>query len=373
MEEENQFFDGLPDNMLELARLQRNVLIQEQLYTQISSQYAETQLWEQTQFGAGRPIDYGAMPQDPASPNKKLYALIGLLMGGVLSVGFVFTKDSLNKSVDSAEKLKQTGYPLLAVISNFDGYVKQNYNGKSFISVNDKKISTSWETVLNSASPISESYRRLQNNIIFSDPDRKNQTILVTSSRKGEGKTTVSTNLAVSLAEGGKKVLLVDCDLRRPNIHAITGEAREPGVTELFFDGESLKDVINSTVAPSVDMIAAGREIPNPAAVMQSEKLRKLLDGLRDDYDHIVVDTPPYGVITDAAPLMQHADGIVLVAKFGEIQSYELDQTIEKLQQIRARVIGTVLTSYNYKKSEEYYYYSYNYDNYKAYEEYRSS
>ena len=373
MEEENRFFDGLPDNMLDLARLQRDVLIQEQLFTQISSQYAETQLWEQTQFGAGRPIDYGAMPGSPTSPDKKRYGLFGLLLGGILSVGFVFTKDSLNKSVDSAEKLKETGYPLLAVISNFKGYVKQKYNGKSFITVNEKKISTSWETVLNSASPISESYRRLQNNIIFSDADRRNQTILITSSQKGEGKTTVSTNLAVSLAEGGKKVLLVDCDLRRPNIHAITGEAREPGVTELFFDGKTLEDVIKPTIAKSVHMIAAGREIPNPAAVMQSEKLRKLLDDLRADYDHIIVDTPPYGVITDAAPLMQHADGIVLVAKFGEIQSYELEQTIEKLQQIQARVIGTVLTSYNYKKSEEYYYYNYNYDNYKAYEEYRSS
>src|SRR6056297_938237 len=373
MEEENRFFDGLPDNMLELARLQRDVLIQEQLFTQISSQYAETQLWEQTQFGAGRPIDYGNMPSEPTSPDKTRYALIGLLIGGVVSVGFVFAKDSFNSTIKSAEELKATDYSLLTVVPNFDKHVKQNYEGKKFINIKDKKISTAWETALNSVSPISESYRRLQNNIVFSDPDHSNQTIVVTSSRKGEGKTTVSTNLAVSLAEGGKKVLLIDCDLRRPNVHTTTGEAREPGVTELFFDGKSLEDVIKPTVAKSVHMIAAGREVPNPAAVMQSEKLRKLLDDLRADYDHIIVDTPPYGVITDAAPLMQHADGIVLVAKFGDIQSYELEQTIEKLQQIRARVIGTVLTSYNYKKSEEYYYYNYNYDNYKAYEEYRSS
>lgn len=373
MEEENQFFDGLPDNMLRLARLQRNVVVQEQLFTQISSQYAETQLWEQTQFGAGRPIDYGAMPEFPTSPDKKLYALIGLLIGGVLSVGFVFTKDTFNKSVDSAEKLKDTGYPLLAVISNFGGHIKQHYGGKAFTTVKDKRISTSWETVLNASSPIAESYRRLQNNIIFSDPDYKNQTILVTSSRKGEGKTTVSTNLAVSMAEGGKKVLMIDCDLRRPNIHTITGEEKEPGITDLFFDEASLEEIIKPTLAPSVYMISAGREIPNPAALMQSGQLRNLLDDLRDDYDHIIVDTPPYGVITDAAPLMQYADGVVLVTKFGETQSYELEQTVEKLNQIRARVIGTVLTSYNYQKSEEYYYYNYNYDNYEAYEEYRSS
>ena len=373
MQEENQFFDGLPDNMLELARLQRDVLIQEQLFTQISSQYAETQLWEQTQFGAGRPIDDGNMPSEPTSPDKTRYALIGLLIGGVVSVGFVFAKDSFNSTIKSAEELKATDYSLLTVVPNFDKHVKQNYEGKKFINIKDKKISTAWETALNSVSPISESYRRLQNNIVFSDPDHSNQTIVVTSSRKGEGKTTVSTNLAVSLAEGGKKVLLIDCDLRRPNVHTTTGEAREPGLTDLFFNDKTVEDVIKPTIAPSVHVITAGQEIPNPAALMQSKELRKLLDDMRDQYDHIIIDTPPYGVITDAAPLMQKADGIVLVSMFGETQSYELEQAIEKLKQVRARVIGTVLTAYNHRKSDEYYYYSYNYDNYQAYEEYRSS
>ena len=373
MAEENQFFDGLPENMLDLARLQREVHIQEQLFTTISDQFAETQLWEQTQYGAGRPIDYGFLPDRPISPNKPLYSFVGLLIGGVVGVGFVLFKDSLNRNIDGAEKLKQSGYPLLAVIPNFSDHIKEKYDGREFITVKDKKIRTSWETILDSVSPISESYRRLQNNIIFSDPDKDYQTIVVTSSRKSEGKTTVSANLAVSLAEGGKKVLLIDSDLRRPNIHTFTGEAREPGLSDIFYEGKSLNAAIKPTLAPAVYAITAGQSIPNPAAVMQSKRLRSLLDELKHHYDHIIVDTPPFGVITDAAPLMQKADGIILVARFNTTQTYELEQTIENLQRVNANVIGTVLTAYKHRKSAEYYYHNYKYNTYEAYAEYQES
>lgn len=371
MEEEGQFFDGLPDNMLDLARFQREVQIQEKLFTTISSQYAEMQLWEQTQFGAGNPIDYGYIPESPTSPNRLRYALFGLIVGGIISFGFIFSRDVFNKTIDGMEKLKATGYPLLAIIPNFENHIKHKYDGKSFVTVRGNRVSTSWETLLDSVSPISESYRRLQNNIVYSDPDKQNQTILVTSSRKGEGKTTVSLNLAVSLAEGGKKVVVVDSDLRRSNIHLFTGEAREPGIKDIFYNNTATKAAIKPTLASAVHVITAGDSIPNPAAVMQSRKLRYLLQELKDHYDHIIVDTPPYGVLTDAAPLMQHADGIILVARFGLTQTYELDQTVENLQRIKANVLGTVLTSYKHRKSAEYYYYNYKYSSYDAYEDYQ--
>jgi len=372
--EEEQFFDGLPENMLELARMRRDVQINEQLYTNISSQYQETQLWEQTQYGSGRVIDQGSLPNRPASPNKLLFLLVGFVTGSMMSVGFVFTKEAFNKTVDGTEKLKQMGFPVLAVIPNFSDYVKQKFKGKEYVTLQDKKVSTSWTCLLDSISPISESYRRLQNNIIYADPDQNYQTILITSSRKGEGKTTISINLAVSLAESGKKVLLIDTDLRRPNLHRFTGEAREPGIAEIFYDDKSKASAIKPTLAPGLHIITAGRSIPNPSAVMQSEKLRNFLDGLKEKYDHIIVDTPPYGVITDSAPMMQHADGIILVAKFGETQMNELNHTVENLKRIRANVIGTVLTAYRHKKSADYYYYNeYTYDSYRAYEEYQET
>ena len=373
MAEENEFFDGLPDNILELARLRREVQIQEEVFKTISSQYAETQLWEQTQFGAGRPIDFGTYPTQPVRPVKLLFALVGLVLGGIFSVGFVVTRETFHNQIDGAEKLKETGYPLLAVIPDFSKHVKENYKGSEFANVKGKRVSTSWETLLNPISPIAESYRRLHNNVVFSNPDKKCQVIVVTSSKKSEGKSTISLNLAVSLAESGKKVILIDADLRRPNLHTLSGEERTPGLTGLFYKDLALEEAVVQTLAPAVHLITSGKEVANPAAVTQSRKLRNLVEALRKEYDHIIIDTPPYGIITDAAPLMQYADGVIVASRFNDTRSFELEQTLENLEQINADILGTVLTAYKHQKSREYYYYNYKYNTYKQYEEYKSA
>jgi len=374
LEEENQFFDGLPDNMIELARLQRDRQVNEQLYSTISQQFTQTSLWEQTQFGAGRPLDYAQTPGAPSGPNRNRYIMIGFLLGGILSVGFVFVRENLNRTIDGTDKLRRTGYPLLAIIPDSDKYLDKKFKNHSHVEVNGKKVSTSWLSLLDSISPIAESYRRLHNNIIYSDPDRYPHTILITSSKKGEGKTTISMNLAVALAESGKKVLVMDTDLRRPAIHDFTGESRTPGIVEMFYDSAPLSNAIKPTAAPGVFVLTAGRSIPNPSAVMQSEKLRKLLTVVKENYDHVIIDTPPYGVITDAAPLMRLADAIILVCRFGETKTNELNHTIENLRRINAKVIGTAITAYKHKESADYYYSNeYTYDSYDAYQEYQES
>ena len=372
--DENMFFDGLPDNMIELARLQRDTKVYEQLYSTISQQFTQTSLWEQTQFGAGRPLDYAETPGAPSGPNRNRYIMIGFLLGGILSVGFVFVRENLNRTIDGTDKLRRTGYPLLAIIPDSNKYLDKKFKNHSHVKLKEKKVSTSWLSLLDTISPIAESYRRLHNNIIYSDPDRYPHTILVTSSKKGEGKTTISMNLAVTLAESGKKVLVMDTDLRRPAIHDFAGESRTPGIVEMFYDSASLSSSIKPTAAPGVYVLTAGRSIPNPSAVMQSEKLRKLLTDVKENYDHVIIDTPPYGVITDAAPLMRLADAIILVSRFGETKTNELNHTIENLRRINANVIGTAITAYKHKESADYYYSNeYTYDSYDAYQEYQES
>lgn len=372
--DENLFFDGLPDNMIELARLQRDSRVNEQLYSTISQNYTQTTLWEQTQFGAGRPLDYGLTPGSPSGPNRTRFIMIGFLMGAILSVGFVFTKENLNRTIDGTEKLRSTGLPLIAIIPNTKKYLEQRFRGHSYIKVEGKRISSSWSALIDTISPLAESYRRLHNNIIYSNPDHLPRMILVTSTKKGEGKTTISMNLGVALAESGKKILIIDTDLRRPSTHDFAGEAREPGLVEYFYDDLPLSEVIKATVAPGLFIITSGRTIPNPAAVMQSSKLKKLFEVLKGKYDHIIVDTPPYGVITDSAPLMRLADAIVLITRFGDTQTNELNHTIENLKRINANILGTVITAYNHKESADYYYSNdYTYDSYQAYEEYQEN
>jgi capsular exopolysaccharide synthesis family protein len=368
---ENLFFDDLPDNMIELARLQRDTRVNEQLYSTISQNYTQTTLWEQTQFGAGRPLDYGLTPGGPSGPNRTRYVMIGFLLGGILSVGFVFAKENLNRIVDGTDKLRKTGYPVLAIIPDTKKYIQSRFRGHSYVKVEGKKISSNWTVLIDSISPIAESYRRLHNNIIYSNPDNLPKMILITSTKKGEGKTTVSMNLGAALSEAGKRVLIIDTDLRRPSTHDFSGESREPGLVEYFYENVPLSMVIKKTVAPGLYLLTSGRSIPNPAAVVQSAKLKKLLEIVSAKYDHVIVDTPPYGVITDSAPIMRMADAVVLVTRFGDTKTNELNHTIENLRRINSNLIGTLITGYDHKESADYYYSNeYTYDSYYAYEEY---
>ena len=371
LEEENRFIDNLPDNMITFARLQRDADITEQLYLTISRQHAETALWEQTQFGLGRSLDYGYFPQYPTKPNKRLFLIIGLMLGGLLGMGYAFGREALNRTVDGAEKVRNTGYPLLAVIPDFKPYLKENFENKEMMILRNKNIATSWLTLIDGLSASAESYRRLHNNIIYSHPDQSFKTILITSNKKGEGKSTTAINLAVTLSESGKKILIIDSDLRRPNLHKLIGEKQSPGLMEMVFDNKLENSAIKKTIAPNVYALTSGRIPPNPSSIVQSQILRDKINRFKDEFDHIIIDSAPYGIITDAAPMMQLSDGVVLVARFGMTRMNELNQTIENLNRIRANIIGITLVGYNYESSSDYYYSShYSFYNNEEYESY---
>ena len=368
---ENEYIDELPDNMLDYARLQRDVNIAESIYLTISRQYAETALWEQTQFGLGRPLDYAVAPLSPFKPNKRLFILIGIFLGGAVGVGLAFGREFLNRTIDGLDKLKGSGYPILAVIPDFTEYVKKKYEEKSKVAVKGRLVSTNWFSLLDNISPVTESYRRLHNNIIYSQPDLEVKTILVTSPGKGEGKTTTAVNLAGILAESGKRVLIIDFDFRRPNLHKTLGESQTPGILELLFDGVHFDDVIRETAYPGIHCLTTGRRSPNPASVAQSDKLKSIVEGVKDQYDYVVIDSAPYGIITDAAPMMKMADGIVVSVRFNKTQTNELAQTLENLENIHVSILGLSLVGYDHKISSDYYYQNkYKYYSYNDYLEY---
>ena len=373
---ENSFFDTLPENMIELARLRREAEINEELFKTISQQHQETQLLEQTQYGSGRPMDYAILPGGPFSPNAARYIFMGLLFGGLLSFGGVFVMEQFNNKIDGAEKIKANGYKLLSVIPDMEEYISDKFEGMERTELKGKMVSTGWSSLLDSLSPLSESYRRLHNNIIFSNPDKKYTAILVTSSKPGEGKTTVSVNLASTLAEYGKNVILIDCDLHRPNIHHFTGEKIQPGLTDMV-NGDSIAFIrsVQTSVQKNLEIITAGSRVPNPAAIFNSQKLITLMLDLKERYDYVIIDTPPYGVITDSGPLMRYvADAVIMVTRFGTTNISDLNHVVESLEMIHAPLIGTVLTNYKHKKSTDYYYSSskYKYDSYKEYKQYKS-
>lgn len=369
---EEQFFQDLPDNMIDLARLKRNMEINEQLFLGVSQQYAEMSLWQQTQFGLGRVIDPAFVSEVPVIPDTSIYLLLGFVLGTIIGLGYVFTKEAFNTSVDSVEKLKSLGVPLLALIPDMSPYIKKEQDGNDKVTTKDAELSAHLITVHDTISPISESFRRLEGNIVHTNPDIDLKTLMVTSATKGEGKTTVIANLGVIMAEGEQKVIIVETDLRRPNVHNLFGIKSTPGMMNMIFENESPEHAIRQTLIPNLDLLPAGYVPPNPRAVTKSKAFLNIINDLKGKYDFVLLDTSPYGIITDALSMIKESDGIIVAAKFNQTSQVQLKHTLEGLSRINANVVGTVMTHFDYTKSQDYSYgggyYKKVYEDYRAYE-----
>lgn len=362
--EVNDRFENLPDEIIQLARLQRNVRVNEEMYLQVSAQFSEMSLWEKTQFGLGRPLDYAIPTKKPIKPKKKIFVVIGFLLGGIVGVGFVLVRDMVNDNINSTDNLKSFDIPLLGTIPDFAIIGDVNPEERQYIG--EKSVSNQLITLFDHISPISEAYRRLRINVVYANPDKEYKILMVSSATKGEGKSTVAANLAVTFTGSEKKLLIIDLDLRRPTQHKIFGENKEPGLSDALFD--STKDVRLSTVVPNVDLITVGHKTPEPASVLDSKRLMQLIDKYKSEYDHIILDTAPYGIISDSASLLRLIDGLIVVSRFNITTKRELKFTLDGLEHLNADVLGIVLNAFDPKKSTDYYT---NYNYYKrTYSEY---
>ena len=217
---------------------------------------------------------------------------------------------------------------------------------KAIISYNDPK------------SVISEQYRAIRTNIEYSNVDQNTKTILVTSSDKNEGKTTTVSNLAVSFANLNKKVLLIDCDLRNASIHKMFRLNNIYGLTDILAKDRAVDKCIQKTDLENLYVLTAGSTPPNPAEILSSEKMKNLIEDLKNIYDYIFIDTPPIGLVTDAGVLSSFIDGVVLVVKSESVEKKYLEETKKKLDAVDARILGAILNSYK-SEQKDYNYYSY--------------
>ena len=207
-------------------------------------------------------------------------------------------------------------------------------------------------------SVISEQYRAIRTNIEYSNVDQNTKTILVTSSDKNEGKTTTVSNLAVSFANLNKKVLLIDCDLRNASIHKMFKINNIYGLTDILAKDRAVDKCIQETELENLYVLTAGAIPPNPAEILSSEKMKNLIEDLKNIYDYIFIDTPPIGLVTDAGVLSSFIDGVVLVVKSESIEKKYLEETKKKLDAVDARILGAILNSYK-SEQKDYDYYSY--------------
>jgi capsular exopolysaccharide synthesis family protein len=193
-------------------------------------------------------------------------------------------------------------------------------------------------------------------------PDRPLKTILVTSSGPQEGKTTTATSLAITMACSGNRVLLVDADMRRPRIHKVFGVPSGTGLSSLILGEGSLPETVRETEVPGLFALPCGPVPPNPAELLHTAAFRKLLDEMSERFDRVIVDSPPVGVVADAAVMSTHVNGTILVVKAGQTSREVARKAVRQLRDVNANVLGAVLNDLNLQKFGQYaYYYQYGY------------
>ena len=285
-------------------------------------------------------IEPAIPPEKPVRPRVLMNTALAGVVGGMLAVGVIFLIEMLDDTIKDPEVITtHLGLPLLGNIL----YVEED----------EEPI-----TVRQPRSPVSEAYRSLRTSIQYASVDYPIKTLLVTSSLPGEGKSTVSINLAIVLAQSGLRVILVDADLRRPVIHKRLNLSNRGGLTSLFVF--SPDEVVSSLQAfenvSDMMVMTSGSLPPNPSELFMSERMNQILEKLKRAADIIIIDSPPLMVVTDAAVLAPRVDGVLMAIKPGETKLSACQQSVQQLQQVGGNLIGVVMNGITEKGMRSYYY-----------------
>lgn len=209
-------------------------------------------------------------------------------------------------------------------------------------------------------SNISEAYRTIRTGIEFSNLDKDLKIICITSSKKDEGKTTVLSNLGVSFAKIDKKVLLIDADLRNPSISKMFDTSNTQGIMDILLGKRNIQDCVKKTKQENLYILTGGTIPPNPAEVLSSKKMSEFIESIKDEYDYIFIDSPPVGVVSDASIISAYSDGVIFVVGANEVDSNLSKIAKERLDSVKANIVGVILNKFKTDTNSEYYNYYYN-------------
>lgn len=367
----------MPGTSIQLAQLQRDREGKEKLFQYITERLQEARSAESATVGGIQIIDPAEMPGTPVRPNRFMNILLGVLLGLALGIGIVFVRNALDDIVRKPEDLRKRGYSVLGIVPSMERIIRSDFKGRDKILFENRAISTSLLSLLNPLSPISEAFRRLRTNVEYSRLDQSVQTLMVTSPAPGDGKTVTALNLAIAMAQSGRRTLYVDADLRRPAGHKMIEMPKEPGLVEILFEVQNFRADDYYTGIEDLYMIPAGSSVPNPAELLASKKMRNFVLQLRNEFDVIIFDTPPVLAVSDAVLMVNQVDAAILVVSSGETNWQGLQRSVESLTSIGSRLAGIVLNRFDPKTAYGYYsaYNSYEgyYYNYYEYGETNSS
>jgi polysaccharide biosynthesis transport protein len=348
---------------LEFHRLDRMRAQNEKLYAVLLEQLKEADLRRMMNTNNIRLIDTPVEPKAPISPRVATNVGIGFLTGLLLGIALALLREALDNTLKTPDDLeKRLNVTFLGLLPEM---ADEDIDGKRVKGRRARRIKTELPPELlvheRPASGIAEAARSLRTNLMFMNPDKPYRRILVTSAAPSEGKTTVAVSVAVSLAQGGQRVCIIDCDLRRPRLHRIFDRAGDIGLMNVIVGEATIEEVAKPTIVPNLYCIPCGPIPPNSADVVASEKFRHLLDELGEHFDRIVLDSPPVVAVTDSAILSTLVDGVLLVVRAFKTTFALSRSGLRTLRDVDAPIAGAVLNAVNLDRHEyyhqRYYYY----------------
>jgi len=304
--------------------------------------------------------NYSRLPHTPVGPQRMKTILIAFILSLVAGIGLAFLLDFLDDTIKSIDDVdRYINLPALALIPAVRSDRPRLRGGDATPA--DANDTTALAMVKDVRSPIAESYRHLRTSLLLSSAGTAPRTILVTSSQPSEGKTTTAINTAFMLAQTGAEVLIMDCDLRRPRLHVHFNVSNTRGLTNcLSGEASDIDSVVQSYAhLPNLKLLPSGPMPPNPAELLGSEEMRKLLARLSEKFTHVIVDSPPAISFTDASILSTFVDGVILVVHGGRSSRAVVRRAKQQLLDIGAHIFGVVLNNVRVEKTQDYYYSGY--------------
>jgi capsular exopolysaccharide synthesis family protein len=307
----------------------------------------------------------------PVAPRRLTTVLAALMLSTLFGAGLAMFLEYLDDTIRTTEEVENyLQLPALAAIPTIDAMPKRRL---LLVGGSDEDVDEQKSELLISADPrssLAEAYRQLRTSILLSTAGHAPKSLLVTSSLPAEGKTTTATNTAISLAQTGAKVLLIDADMRRPRLHSVFGIGNGEGLSTLLsseVNKDEIIDIIKRDETTKLFLLPSGPVPPNPAELIGSEQMSNLLRTLQENFTHLVVDSPPIASFTDGVLIASMVDGVILVVHSGKSSRQVVKRSKQLLNDIGARIFGVVLNNVNLRAEDNYYYYQsyYHRDNYR--------
>jgi capsular exopolysaccharide synthesis family protein len=321
-------------------------------HSALLSSYSNIGLAEANSGATVTVVSPATRPSVPILPQTVRNTLLAAAVGAMLGVGLAFLIEYLDDTVKTPEDLQLASLSVVGIVQRVNHH--------------DKSGTPQVFTLSQSRSLAAEAYRTLRTNLQFSSLDRPLRSLVVTSAVATEGKTTTAANLAVVMAQAGKRVVLVDADLRRPSAHKVFGLSNGTGLTiALVEEPSALNGYLQETEIENLRVLSAGPVPPNPQELLGSQRMEELLDKLEEVADVVVLDTPPTLVVADANVLAARADGVLLIVNTGHTRRAAVQRAAEGLRQVGANLLGGVLNMVDTGGGRSaYYYHSYYYSHY---------